>query len=339
MKDHQYLITEPLQNAVDMARLLGMPLLLTGDPGVGKSSLARAVAENDNQPCFEVRVHSDTRYRDLFYHFDDMGRFSEANLRQEISAPDPHGLAPADARNFIRFQGLGAAILQALDRNEAWLQPALRTTDLRDKPTPSVVLIDEIDKAPRDVPNDLLVQLEQWTFDVPEFSRVPGYPSKGFALGHTDPQPLVVITSNGEKPLPDAFLRRCVYFHISLPVSRDKAPHAEVTLNDIVAAYVKEKVSNNRQTAKLQDEAVRAFGEVRTLASGRKPGLAELLNWVHYLSSHESEPDSVAKLSPEDIRHSICALLLKSRADHEKLNDALDRKNYPLLAVWLGNQS
>jgi len=320
-------MADGLAQACEMAKTLAMPLLLTGDPGVGKSSLARALAEREGLTLFEVKVHSDTRYQDLFYNFDDLGRYSEASVRDENVSdsgayqPIPVDLQRTDPRLFIRFVGLGAAILQALPRDESWLQPALRTDEFKQGACRSVVLIDEIDKAPRDVPNDLLVQLEQWRFEVQQFARLRDYPPEGFALENTDKKPLVVITSNREKQLPDAFLRRCVYYHIDLPPTRAANPDAEVTLEDILMNRLKGVAHEGVDAETLLDECVSVFSEVRELPVSRKPGLAELLNWFHYLLMGSKRKNSLSDLQPQEIRQMICSLLLKDSEDHTFLDD------------------
>jgi len=338
-------MTEGLRQAVEMARVLDMPLLLTGEPGVGKSSLARALAEDDDLKSFEIKVHSDTRYRDLFYSFDDIGRFSAASL-QRLETPEsdeyqqlPVGLQATDPRLFIRFVGLGAAILQAMDRDEPWLKPALREQDYLPGVNSSVVLLDEIDKASRDVPNDLLVQLDQWRFEVPEFGRLKAYPNGGFVLDSAQPKPFVVITSNREKTLPDAFMRRCVYFHIELPPSRVQGgDNAGITLDDIVIQHIGTTLeATDANTREMITQSIAGFAEIRQLAQVRKPGLAELLNWVHYMAQHEHQPNPLKALSAEQVRQLLCSLWLKDPADHQVVLQSIDRANFPEVAGWLAS--
>jgi len=341
MPKSNYLKTKGLEQAVEMARVLSMPLLLTGEPGVGKSSLARALADEAAIKYFEVKVHSNTRYRDLFYSFDDIGRYSAASLQRfDATQSDdfqrlPDNLHATDPRLFIRFVGLGSAILQAMDREQSWLKPALREQDYLPGRNSSVVLIDEIDKAPRDVPNDLLVQLDQWRFEVPEFGRLTDYPINGFALEAALDKPIIVITSNREKELPDAFMRRCIFYHIDLPPSRAKDNRNGVSLDDIVLQHLGDTLSeSDTNTDELVTQSIRAFGEIRELAPVRKPGLAELLNWVHYMVQCGGQENPLSQLPTDQVRQRLCSLWLKDPADHQLLHD-LDKEKYPVIFAWL----
>ncbi len=173
------LCTDPeLAAAVDVALTLGMPLLLTGEPGSGKSGLADSLAwELGLGEPLRFPVQSDTESRDLFYRFDTVGRFHAAQTRAPAESP------AADAGRFISFEALGRAILLAKPvAIEAALGLPPGSLGHPGAPCRSVVLIDEIDKAPRDVPNDILVEIERMEFGVPELRVGDGQPVR-VALG------------------------------------------------------------------------------------------------------------------------------------------------------------
>src|SRR5262249_10966729 len=174
-----------------VALMLQEPLLLTGEPGTGKTQLAFSVAWQlglDSPLIFETKSTSVSR--DLFYNFDNLRRFQAAQVPSES----------LDPKAYISFKALGLAILYTLPAAE--LSEIVSTGASHHEPRRSVVLIDEVDKAPRDFPNDILNELEHLYFRVPEM---------GNRIVRADPalRPIVVITSNSEKGLPDAFLRRC----------------------------------------------------------------------------------------------------------------------------------
>jgi MoxR-like ATPase len=207
-----YNLDAALFAAVDVALWLGRPLLVTGEPGAGKTTLGYAVARRLGiERAYLFVTKSTSEARDLFYRYDALGRFRDAQAQ-----------VPTDAADYLAYQALGAAILDAHDpatitqlsvgRSHGWAPPK--------DPCRSLVVIDEIDKASRDFANDILVEIEKLQFDVPELTtttdavrRVPRSPA------FPDPKlrPVVVVTSNAERPLPDAFLRRCVYVEARFP--------------------------------------------------------------------------------------------------------------------------
>ena len=215
-KAARYLPAPGLVDAVNLSMLLGQPLLLNGEPGTGKSGLAYAVSNELNLgDVYRVNCKTDMRSQDLFYSFDHMRR-----LR------DSHGTEASPAEAYVALTGLGAAIVRAAgaDHRPELLRGGGEERALSaifpkmfDHPSvQSVVLIDEIDKAPRDVPNDLLFELDRFQFDIPELGiRIKADPSR---------RPMVVVTSNSEKALPAPFLRRCVFYTIPFPPFEDDLP-------------------------------------------------------------------------------------------------------------------
>jgi len=328
-----YLASRELSAAVNVALTLGMPLLLTGEPGSGKSLLAYSLAwELKLGDPLEFVVKSDTQGRDLFYQFDTVGRFHASQTGQ----PQDGDNSQIDPRRFIYFNALGRAILQAQPRAELEpaLGPAFAGLNAPEKPRRSVVLIDEIDKAPRDVPNDILAEIEGMRFRVPEIEGAPGVPEEGFRLGEDQQQyrPIVVITSNAEKSLPDAFLRRCVYYHVPFPPfgavaeKGDSAAEPEaVTIEAIVASRLGERYRNRAEG--LIDEALSLFKTLRGFPLERKPSLAELLNWLDYLLHlpGAGKDPALAVLGDEAVLSAMKTTLLKQRGDQDQAAKILDQ--------------
>lgn len=262
-----YLPHPDLLAAANAALALQMPLLLTGEAGCGKTDFAYAAAsglEGDRAADAAIReplesyVRSDTRARDLLYHYDAIRRFGDAQHGGEEGrrrAEDP--------RPYLKLQPLGRGLMS----------PKLR-----------VVLIDEIDKAPRDLPNDLLRELDQGHFEIPEIPTDLG--DAGMPVNLDEPmtfrhqmkrpnpeqKPLVIITSNVERQLPDPFLRRCVFFHIPFP--------KEQQLRDIVGSRFQDA------EGLFLDRVLDIFHALRAVPSlTKKPATSELINWTEALGA------------------------------------------------------
>jgi MoxR-like ATPase len=335
-----YRATPGLAAAVDVALTLGMPLLLTGEPGSGKSGLADSLAwELGLDPVLRFTVKSDTESRDLFYRFDTVGRFHAAQTSKDE--------ADAHPARFISFEALGLAILRALPVEVAQgLRLPEQALDHPGEPRRSVVLIDEIDKAPRDVPNDILVEIETMGFQIPELcgaqrSRV----EVGLSRAEQHLRPIVIFTSNSEKALPDPFLRRCVYYHLEFPefdaqwVKAGRALRADrVTVDSIVAARLGQRYAAAGEHFWPVGLALEFFQFLRGDGARleRRPTLAEALAWLDYLMpigvppAHWSALAALAAPGDADaearLAAAIATLLLKKPGDQ--------RQAVQLLTAW-----
>lgn len=279
-----YLASERLEHAVNTALILGRPLLLSGEPGCGKTELGFSVARKlgiSNVYFFAVK--SDSEAQRLFYEFDAVRRFHAAQAFSSLSASDPAALDP---RNFIRYQALGLAILAACPA-ESVAHLRLTNDKVPEAPVRSVVVIDEIDKAPRDFPNDLLNELDQLWFRVPELAgwvTEPSQPEIPRGAMDASSRPIVVMTSNLERQLPDAFLRRCVFHHIEHPTDQE-------TQRAIVHGYLEKHsaaLANSDLTA-----AIEFVAWARTQNLEKAPGLSELLEFARAIASERDPSNEV----------------------------------------------
>jgi MoxR-like ATPase len=264
----KYLADEGLVDAVNVALLLQQPLLLTGEPGTGKTQLAFSVAwELGLGAPLTFETKSTSVARDLFYSFDSLRRFQAAQQPGQ----------DLDPRAFITFNALGLAILRTMSTAE--VREILTNVEAGHRPHRSLVLIDEVDKAPRDFPNDILSEIDDLYFRVPEMNGQ-------LIRANIDLRPIVIITSNSEKSLPDAFLRRCIFYHIPFP--------GEDRLEEIVANRVA-GLGSSRGGA--LSEALSFFSILREDSTGlrKKPGTAELLNWATALGGIGIDPPSTLK--------------------------------------------
>lgn len=275
----RYRAAPGLLAAVNVALTLERPLLLTGEPGCGKTDFAWAAASalgaaldqpKDDRKPLECYVRSDSRARDLLYVQDSVSRFADAQHGNQERARDP--------RRYIELQPLGRGLADRQRR---------------------VVLIDEIDKAPKDLPNDLLRELNQISFEISEIpgdqrfedsvtshsiplERVMERPRD--AHGEPLPAPLVIITSNVERQLPDAFLRRCIFWHIEFP---------EALLPAILSDHVKEA----DVAGDFLDRTIAVFLALREVPGlTKKPAVAELIDWAGALLTIFDPRDSVPRL-------------------------------------------
>jgi MoxR-like ATPase len=305
-----YEATEELEDAVNAALILGRPLFVSGPPGCGKTHLGYAVARKMGVPRVHFfAVKSGSEARDLFYAYDALRRFQEAQLAALGGDVDARGRA-LKASAYLEFRALGLAILDAHETEDV-KHFASASYKHPDKPRRSVVVIDEIDKASRDFANDLLDEIDQLRFRTPELfleTREQGEDpvTKGRAKIADDMRPIVVITSNSEAQLPDPFLRRCVFAQIQFP-DDDEAGRAR--LDRIMLNALNLEAQPTGPIAAVR----RMFFAYRARPLTRKPGVAELLDAAKLVSEiaggdalaseHLRRARPALVKQPEDGRH------------------------------------
>lgn len=327
---------EELIAAVNMSIWLQKPLLITGEPGTGKTELARKIAWELSQKEGDAELNGYAPFSptplifntkttsaatDLFYYYDAIGHFQQRNIVPPlvVSNPDLATIHPDSqeheqeleshpalsltvpaidlpqpdysAHPFIELNALGLAILQTFGAAKLNADPKLATLSrlrgfaetVKEAPSSTVVLIDEIDKAPRDFPNDLLNEIDRYEFTIKELNKTIAANKKAKPF----PAIVVLMTSNFEKNLPDAFLRRCLFYHVPMPHQQN--------LHDIVASrmkpYLDEKYRNTEFDIKERmisyDRAVQKFLALRGITADKKPATSELIEWIKALELHD----------------------------------------------------
>ena len=257
-----YIATDDLKVAVNAAIVLERPLLVKGEPGTGKTVLAEEIAQATKAPLITWHIKSTTKAQQGLYEYDAVSRLRDSQLG------DPR---VSDIRNYIR-------------RGKLWEAFA---SDIR-----PVLLIDEIDKADIEFPNDLLLELDRMEFHVYETGETI----------RAVKRPIVVITSNNEKELPDAFLRRCFFHYIRFP-DHD-------TMQRIVDVHfpgIKKR---------LVEEALRIFFEVRDVPGlKKKPSTSELLDWLKLLLNEDVTVETLRERDPKKAIPPLHGALIKNEQD------------------------
>ena len=253
---NDYVASSELMNAVNVAIALQKPLLIKGEPGTGKTMLAQSIAEALDMPLIIWSIKSTTKAQEGLYMYDTVQRLYDSQFGEgDVS----------DIRQYIKLGKLGEAF----------------TSDQQ-----AVLLIDEIDKADLEFPNDLLWELDRMEFFINETKETV----------KTKHRPIVIITSNAEKELPDAFLRRCIFHYIEFP-TEDK-------MRDII------RVHYGSVDQKLVNEALKAFYDIRSMRDiQKKPSTSELLDWIQALQIAGCDVNKIANEIP------YMGVLLKKNQD------------------------
>ncbi len=258
----RYVATHDLNLAVNAALTLERPLLIKGEPGTGKTMLAEEVARALGRPLLQWHIKSTTKAHQGLYEYDAVSRLRDSQLGDE---------KVRDIRNYI----VKGVLWQAFEADE-----------------PVVLLIDEVDKADIEFPNDLLRELDRMEFHVYETRE-------NVSARH---RPLVIVTSNNEKDLPDAFLRRCFFHYIQFPERE--------TLEQIVAVHFPDLKQE------LLAAALDAFLRMREIPGlKKKPSTSELLDWLKLLLAEDIPPDALRSQEAEAVVPPLHGALLKNEQD------------------------
>ncbi len=232
-----YVASEELQEVVNVSLAIKRPLLLKGEPGTGKTLLAQSIAQSLKRPLLRWNIKSTTKAVDGLYVYDTVQRLNDSRFG---------GANVSDIKHYIKLGKLGESFVAS---------------------EPVVLLIDEIDKADLEFPNDLLAELDEMRFYIPETRE------EIVALQ----RPMVVITSNSEKELPDAFLRRCVFHFIAFP--------------DVEMMSQIIKVHFPKIEKQMMQAAIKKFYDIRSRSGLRKPpSTSELIDWLHALIAMGMDP-------------------------------------------------
>jgi MoxR-like ATPase len=258
----RYVATDDLKVAVNAAITLERPLLVKGEPGTGKTQLALEIAEALGAPILEWHIKSTTKAQQGLYEYDAVSRLRDGQLGDE---------RVKDIRNYIR-------------RGKLW--------DAFQMERRPVLLIDEIDKADIEFPNDLLQELDRMEFFVYETGETVAAKNR----------PIVIITSNNEKELPDAFLRRCFFHYIKFPDPETMAAIVEVHFPGL--------------KGRLVSEAMRIFYDLREVPGlKKKPSTSELLDWLKLLLNEDIDPATLRETDGRKLIPPLAGALLKNEQD------------------------
>jgi MoxR-like ATPase len=258
----RYVATDDLKVAVNAAITLSRPLLIKGEPGTGKTMLALEVADAIGVPIIEWHIKSTTKAHQGLYEYDAVSRLRDSQLGDS---------RVHDIKNYIK-------------RGKLW--------EAFDHDARPVLLIDEIDKADIEFPNDLLQELDRMEFFVYETGETIKAQNR----------PIVIITSNNEKELPDAFLRRCFFHYIRFP--------DEGTMREIVEVHFP------GLKGRLVSEAMRIFYEIREVPGvKKKPSTSELLDWIKLLLNEDISPETLQETDSRKLIPPLAGALLKNEQD------------------------
>ena len=257
-----YVATQDLKMAVNAAITLERPLLIKGEPGTGKTVLAHEIAKGLGAPLIEWNVKSTTKAQQGLYEYDAVARLRDSQLGDD---------RVHDIKNYI-------------NKGKVW---EAFESDVR-----PILLIDEIDKADIEFPNDLLQELDRMEFNVYETGETITAKAR----------PVIIITSNNEKDLPDAFLRRCFFHYIQFPDEETMKQIVDVHFPDI--------------KTRLLSAAMKRFFDIRSMPGlKKKPSTSELLDWLKLLMIEDIDPETLRETDTKKSIPPLHGALLKNEAD------------------------